>query len=257
MAEIPEGLIRAKKLAEQGLAEVEKNRAINNYDKHYKHNKNEINTVKDNTGDTSGNQEDLDFVPPWQASPSEHKESGQEAKRGSVSAAPQTAISYLKIDLFNNASDKELEDNIYKLHVKLSVKKHNDPNWLHASASLNSEKRMAKRGLRMDDPKHRAHWDTVEQIYSEMRADYKDTKVSKFYQAGGHKGKSIKGLSIVLSHGAGIGIVIKGTDMYAVKLSDQGLNQAQRRKHMIMSGTWTDDTVRPDNELNVDDWLGE
>lgn len=230
-------------------------RAINNYNKHYKHDKNEINTVKDITL-LSDNQQDIDSVTPCQASPKEQGSLSQEAKRGNVSGATQKAISYMKLDLFNNATDEEMAENVYRLHAKLSIKLHNDPNWNHASCSLNSEKRMAKRGLRMDNPKHLAHWTTVEETYIEMRELYKDTRVSKFYQSGQQKGKSVKGLSLVLSHQAGIAVVIKGTDIHPISLSNKDLTQLQRRKHIIMSGTWTDDTVRPDNELDVDDWLG-
>jgi hypothetical protein len=247
---------------EEWRAEIEKDlllrtdRAINNYNKHYKHDKNEINTDIDITGFANDNQQDIDFVTPWQASPSEDMSLSQEAKRGNVSGEADATISYMKLDLFNNATNEEAEENVYHLHAKLSVKKHNDPNWLHASCSLNSEKRMAKRGLRMDNPKHKDHWIAVENTYIELREQYKDTRVSKFYLSGQQKGKSIKGLSLVLSHQAGVAVVIKGTKIHPIQISTNGLTQLQRRKHLIMSGTWTDDTVRPDNELDVDDWLG-
>lgn len=237
------------------MAEDEKNRAINNYNKHYKHDKDEISTDIDITGVANGYQELIDSVTPWQATPSEVSSPSQEAKRGSGSRPSQTAISYMKLDLFNNATDEELADNIYHLHAKLSIKIVDMPKWLHASASLNSEKRMAKRGLRMDNPQHRQHWEQVQQIYAEMKQEYKDVRASKFYQAGAQKGRSIKGLSLVLSQRAGIAIIIKGTDIYAVSLTDKDLTPLQRKRHIISSGVWTDDSIVRSDELNVDDWL--
>ena len=233
---------------------AEKNRAINNYNKHYKHDKNEISTVNDITH-LSDNQKQIDFVTSWQASPSEDSSPSQEAKGGNVIRPPQMAISYMKLDIFNNATDLELAEDIYRLHAKLSIKLHDTPNWSHASASLNSEKRMAKRGLRMDDPRHQAHWNTVQQLHSEFKQEHKDVRVSKFYQAGGQKGKSIKGLSIVISRLGQLAVVVRGTDVYPVSLSGKDLTPLQRRKHLISSGTWTDDTQRADSELDVDDWL--
>lgn len=231
-------------------------RAINNYNKHYKHDKNEINTVNDITGYANDNQQDIDSVTSWEASPKEQSALSPKAERASVSAATPKAISYMKLDLFNNASSEDLAEDVYQLHAKLSIKLHNDPNWNHASSSLNSEKRMAKRGLRMDNPKHAAHWDIVQQVYAELHAMYKDTRASKFYQSGQQKGKSIKGLSLVLSREAGLAVVIKGVEQYPIPLANKGLSQLQRKKHIIMSGTWVDDQVRPENELDVDDWLG-
>jgi hypothetical protein len=231
-----------------------KYRAINKHNKHYKHDKNEINTVKDITH-LSDNQKQIDSVTPWQASPSEVSSPSQEAERVSGSRPPQTAISYMKLDIFNNASGEELAENVYHLHAKLSIKMVNTPNWHYASSSLNSEKRMAKRGLRMDNPEHSQHWDMVQQLFAEFKQDYKDVRASKFYQSGQQKGRSIKGLSLVLSRQAGIAVVIKGTVTYPFSLSDKGLTPLQRKRHIILSGTWTDDSVVRSDELNVDDWL--
>jgi hypothetical protein len=73
--------------------------------------------------------------------------------------------------------------------------------------------------------------------------------------SGEQKGKSIKGLSVVVSRLGEVAVVIKGTDIYRITLSNKELTATQRKKHIISSGTWTDDNVRSDDELNVDDWL--
>jgi hypothetical protein len=234
------------------MAEI--NRAINKHYKHYKHDKNEISTVNDITH-LSDNQKQIDSVTPWQASPSMAGSSSQEAKGGNVSRPPQMAISYMKLDIFNNATDEELSDNVYRLHAKLSLKLLGMPSWMHASASLNSDKRMAKRGLRMDNKEHSQHWEQVQELYAEFKQEHKDTRVSKFYMSGEQKGKSIKGLSVVVSRLGEVAVVIKGTDIYPITLSNKELTAIQRKKHIISSGTWTDDNVRSDDELNVDDWL--
>jgi hypothetical protein len=260
--ELEEDYGQAGPTEEEWRAEIENDlllrsdRAINKYYNYNKHNKNEINTDIDITGIAIDNQQDIDFVTSSEDLSSEDMSPSLKAKRGNVSGAPQMAISYMKLDLFNNATNEELSENVYRLHAKLSVKKQNDPNWLHASSSLNSEKRMAKRGLRMDNPKHLAHWTTVENTYIELKEQYKDTRVSKFYLSGQQKGKSIKGLSLVLSHQAGVAVVIVGTEIHLMQMSTQGLTQTQRQKHIIMTGTWTDDSVPDDNELDVNDWLG-
>ena len=117
---------------------------------------------------------------------------------------------------------------------------------------------MAKRGLNLSKPADAEHWETIQTVYATMREEYRDVRVSKFYQAGNQKGKTIKGLSLVVGEDVKIGeyagVIIKGTECYAMQLSGNNLSTLQRKKHIVASGEWKDGQGSS-NELNVDDWL--
>lgn len=234
------------------MAILTKNRAILNNIKYNKNDKN-IKTLNDITD--SEYQKVNDFVTSCQASP--QGAIPQEARGIGSSPAPW---GYLKLDLFDNATDEQLADNQQHLHAKLSIKRQNNPDWLYASAGLNSEKRMAKRGLRMDNTDDRLHWECVQKVYALMKEDYENIRASKFYKAGSQKGKTIKGLSVVVGQTATVGeyaaVVIKGSDVYPINLTADGLTARQRQRHIIASGEWKDGEGSS-NELTVDDFLGE
>lgn len=236
-------------------------RANIKYNKHDKHDNNDkhynkhINTFNDGAL-TSDNQEVIGFASFEQE---QSQKQSQELSKGVV--ITKNPWAYLKLDLFNNASIEDLKQNITKLHCNLSIKQDNNPDWIRAGAALNSDKRMAKRGLNLTDKKLADHWDKIQEVYNVFKqSGYSNVRASKFYKPGkGQKGKSIKGFAIVLGaddeQGKYSAVIIKGTDIYDIELNGNNLTQTQRKKNIIASGEWQ--ANKSDyTDLTVDDFLG-
>ena len=235
------------------MANETNNRAMLNNIKHDKHDK-DIKTIKDITG---SDYQQIDAIAPLGETSSLDSSLSQKACRGNGSGAPKSPVIYMKLDLFDNA----LGNSQSKLHVKLNVKLQDDANWHSYGAGLNCQRRMAKRGLDMDKPKERQHWDLLEELALEMAGIYQDIRISKFYIAGNQKGNTVKRLSIVLGKkrqdGEYYGVVVRGTTLNEFNLSAKGLTTAQRRQHVIASADWTNGATQKKTSYDIDDLMGE
>jgi len=146
---------------------------------------------------------------------------------------------YLKLDLFDNATEKEMMLDKQVLKLAISFQKQDNQEWQYLRAKLNSPLRMMRRGV--DKEKHDTkHYKLVEDFYNEIKASYgKDLirlNASKTYRKGYAQTKrSVNGISAVVwrdqSHWA-VGLVIKH-DIYVYQLTNKNISKQARCKGVI------------------------
>ena len=166
------------------------------------------------------------------------------APQGAVSHSELSPakIKYIKVDLFDNTTEKQLKKGIRKLRLSLSLLTHTSSAYKYMGALMNSRVRDTKRGFDFDDEYEKTHYDLLIQTYAELKEmGYTNVRLSKCYErAVKGKGKTIFGMSVVLAEkqdaGEYICLMIDGTDITAIPLSGKGLSDKQRAGNCISSG---------------------
>lgn len=247
MTQIPAGLIKARELAQQGLNQVINGRANNINNTNNTNNYTNIKTFIDFAEDD--NQKHLDFVPPWQASPSEDKESSQEAERGSDSAAAPP-WKYIKIDLYDNTTTSEQIKGIRKLGVKINYLLPGQTTYKRLSAKMGGRWRDVKRGMDLTGNQDDIlHYNKIQEMYELFKQDLNNVSASKCYESATKgKGNSIFGLSVVLGEmpqdGEYVIAVVYEDNVQLILLDNKHLTQAQKDKNQIASGSWGNSNVQ-------------
>jgi|DEB0MinimDraft_10_1074344.scaffolds.fasta_scaffold68797_2 hypothetical protein len=152
---------------------------------------------------------------------------------------PETWYS-LKIDLFDNATDKDLMLNKSKLKLSFAIKKHNEQTYRYYRAMMNSPIRNFKRGIGSDwDHKHyaqvRQHYDS---IVADLGEDCEYIAASKCFCKGyAQKKHSVEGMSTILFRydNAWYVELFLRNDRYTFKLTGANLSKSQRQNNMIAS----------------------
>jgi hypothetical protein len=203
----------------------------------------DLKTLNDYT-QSSGNLKPIDFVSLEQASPKEQTAFSKE--RASVSAPPW---SHLKIDLFDNSTRLETNKGQRSFKLKLSFVYPDRPNQ-SLSAGLNCDWRMLKRGFDFSDPDDLAHYSLLEEIYIEANDNFNDVRASKCYDnVRGIKGRSVIGISVVVGQlpadGQYFVILVDGTDIFDIKLSNKNITLKQQKGNCIASGSMGTDITLP------------
>ena len=104
-----------------------------------------------------------------------------QGESGSVSP-PEWA--FVKLDLFDNTPAQELARGRRRLKLALAILHARTEQWMYFRSSLNGPWRNVKRGLDLDDPEDRSHYELIEST----REQYVDAglvpRSSKFYRRG-------------------------------------------------------------------------
>jgi len=209
---------------------------INNI-KHNKH----INTIKHiNTFNDcgNGNHEVPDFVP--LASPPEASSSPTQKPLGeALASSGSPPWRFLKIDLFDNATAKNLAQNKRKLNVKFSFLLKNKPEYQYLAGALNTNWRFVKRGFDFDLQDDIDHYNRLEDVYRAMcQLGYDRVRATKLYQPSiKGKGATVYGMSVVigqdLTRDRWQVAFIDGYEIYEFELSPLGLTDLQRQHNCI------------------------
>jgi hypothetical protein len=226
-----------------GRANIKDNKNIKN-DKNTK----DLKTFKDIT-QMSDNQELVCFAPLASASQKTPEGFVAQGEGVSVIAEKATPWSHLKIDLFDNASIKETVKGERKFKLKLGFVFADRPNQ-SLSAGLNHEWRFVKRGFDFSDSDDLAHYNLLEELYRTAKEEYTDVRASKCYDnIRGQKGRSIIGISVIVCANETVGeyfvILINGTDVYDMTLSNKNLSISQQKNNCIASGSMGTATTLP------------
>jgi hypothetical protein len=147
---------------------------------------------------------------------------------------------YLKLDLFNNASDQELMRDIEKLKLSVSIKTDKSNDWQYFRAQLNSPKRHYKRGV--DKDWDWSHYGSVLKEYDNIVAEYQPERIniSKLYQKGYAETRHIiEGLSccVFRSKDRWISIIYYTDQRIVVELDTNQLSINQKRNNIIATAT--------------------
>jgi hypothetical protein len=155
-----------------------------------------------------------------------------------IEGIPQT-WRYLKLDLFDNATEEQMMLDKQVLKLAISFQKQDSQDWNYLRAKLNSQLRMMRRGV--DKEKHDVkHYKLVEDFHNEIKASYgKDLvrlNASKTYRKGYAETKrSVNGISAVVwrdhAHWS-VGLVIKH-EVYIYQLSGKHISKKARRQGII------------------------
>jgi len=172
----------------------------------------------------------------------------QGAERGVVISEPKPPEwSYVKLDLFDNATTEELAQCRRRLKLNVSILRATDGKWIYARASLNGPWRNVKRGLDFTDPEQRGHYYTLKTEREELIATGLIPNSSKCYLKGAtQKGSTILGLSVIVSAlpeaGEYLACVVYGSRVYRYHMTNQHITQTQLQAGIICS-TQTQRTV--------------
>jgi hypothetical protein len=167
---------------------------------------------------------------------------------------------YLKLDLFDNATEEEMMLDKQVLKLAISFQKQDSQDWHYLRAKLNSALRMMRRGV--DKEKHDAkHYKLVEDFHNELQAAHgKDLirlNASKTYRKGYAETKrSVNGISAVVWRDQtnwSVGLVIKH-DIYVYKLKTRHISKKARRQGVIATCNVTHAQVGY-NMYDADDFL--
>ena len=218
--------------------------------KNIKDNKNtkDLKTFNDDTH-VSDNQETNCFAPLVSASQKTPQGFVSQGEGVSVIAETTAPWSHLKIDLFDNATSKELVKGTRKFKLKMGFVYPDRPNQ-SLSAGLNHEWRFVKRGFDFSDIDDLAHYNLLEELYRAAKDQYLEVRASKCYDnIRGQKGRSVIGISVIICYDGTPGeydvILINGTDCYDIKLSNTNLSISQQKNNCIASGSMGTATTLP------------
>jgi hypothetical protein len=143
---------------------------------------------------------------------------------------------YIKLDLFNNATDAELVRNKNRFKLAIAIKVDGKDEWVYYRALLNSPFRNLKRGLDSDTYDNE-HYTNVREAYAEIKQDFPDVRVSKTYAKGQFiKGQTTEELSVILvplEQGYAVNLHVKGMN-WMWKLSSE-ITPKQRKNRVIGS----------------------
>ena len=227
----------------QGRANIKNNNNNNNKI-------NNIKTFNDDAGKTSDNQvTPVLRTPLGEASPPESGVLGQEARGVSV-IAETPPWKYIKVDLYDNATDQDLAKGIRKLKLKLSYLLPGQTSYKKVTASLGGRWRDVKRGMDLtsnqDDIQH---YNKIQEVYELFGNELTNASASKCFESSTKgKGNSIFGLSVVLgelpTYGEYAVAVIFEDQAQIIQLEGQYLTPAQRKKNQIATGSWGTSNVQ-------------
>ena len=164
----------------------------------------------------------------------------------------------LKIDLFDNATDKELMLNKSRLKLSFAIKKHNEQDYRYFRAMMNSPIRNLKRGIGADwDHEHYSQVrQRYEEIVSDLGNDCEYIAASKCFQKGyAQKKHSVDGMSAILfrfDNAWYVDLHLK-LDTYIYKLTGANLSKKQRQGNVIATAFEKQKTVY--SRTRVDDLL--
>lgn len=221
---------------EQVRAELDRTN-INNI-KHVKHNINNLNTINDFT--SSDNQQ-MGTSSPLAPSPSAPLPASQPV---GVALATSGTLPwrYLRADLFDNATPQQLAKNKRKLNLKLSFLLNDSPDYEYLAAALNTPWRNIKRGFDFSIPEDLEHYNLLEQTHMGLKNLGLDrVQSSKCYvPAKKGKGDTVYGFSVVIGQNLDTNlwhlILLEGTNLHELTLSNLGLTDNQRQANCIASG---------------------
>lgn len=136
---------------------------------------------------------------------------------------------YIKLDLFNNASDNELVANKNKYAVTLNILTDSTTQYLRFTGKFNSPNRHVRRGVARQwaiDP----HYQIVQQLIDEL--DGTTYKVSKFYTPDRKTATGLTGFLIIAEEGYQFILVYK-THVMKFEFTNRNLSDKQRRTGII------------------------
>lgn len=148
---------------------------------------------------------------------------------------------YLKLDLFDNATDEQMILDKQVLKLAISFQKQDSTDWNYLRAKLNSPLRMMRRGV--DKTKHDTkHYALVESLYHEIKTDCGQDLIrlnaSKTYRKGYAETKrSVNGFSALVWRDQECwrtALVIK-QDIYIYQMSGKLLSKKSRAQGVIAS----------------------
>lgn len=141
---------------------------------------------------------------------------------------------YVKLDLFNNATNDELIKGKNKFKLAISVKVDDKQDWQRFRVLLNSPFRNLKRGLDITTYEN-THYTHVAECYRLIKEEYPITFVSKAYKANQKiKGQTVEELTAILAQteeGYSVNLHFKNMSWYW-ELSPE-VSQSQRKQNMI------------------------
>ena len=143
-----------------------------------------------------------------------------------------SGVKSLKLDLFNNATDEDLlyDKNKFKLAMNI-IKADGDK--IQCAAALNSPIRNFKRGI---VNKNSQHYKIMAELIVENK-HLPEFRVSKFYQSANKQMITIQEWSVCLwqlTEGY-MCVLVMGTDIMPVYLSDKNITRKQRANNVIAS----------------------
>ena len=153
---------------------------------------------------------------------------------------------YLKLDLFDNASDEDLMLNRNNLKLGLSFKRRDEPynTWHHFRAGMNSPLRHLTRGTQASQ--HHAHYELVKDTVQEIKAEWgrrvERIHASKFYSRrddANKTRKTVDGFSAIVTKlpENWLATMVIRQDVYHYVLSSEDITFQQRRGRIIASAT--------------------
>lgn len=153
---------------------------------------------------------------------------------------------YLKLDLFDNASNEDLMLNKNKLKLGISFKRKDEPynTWHRFRAAMNSPLRHLTRGTQASQ--HLAHYKlvrtTVEEIKAEWGSKIERINASKFYSRRDEANKtrkSVDGFSAIVTKldNNWLATMVIKQDVYHYALNGEDITYQQRRGRIIASAT--------------------
>lgn len=167
--------------------------------------------------------------------------------------------SYMKLDLFDNATEKQMLLDQQVLKLAISFRKPNNPDWQYYRAKLNSPRRHYRRGVGEDWDL--AHYDLAERfhdnIVAELGRDLIRINISKCYQKGYAETKtSVEGLSAIVWRDQtrwNSALIIKDI-VYVNPMTGANLSKSSRGQGIIASAKLSS-TGTAYKRIRVDDLL--
>lgn len=166
---------------------------------------------------------------------------------------------YLKLDLFDNATEKEMLLDKQVLKLAISFRRDTDTEWNYFRAKLNSPIRNFRRGVA--DDWDQAHYDLVRKFYDTIHAQLGSKLIrmnaSKCYSKGYAQTKtSVEGLSVVVFRDQthwNTALIVKD-QIYLNQMTGAHISQKARRTGIIAQykGSTTGTVYK---RIKIDDFL--
>jgi hypothetical protein len=156
---------------------------------------------------------------------------------GNETPAQSSPWQMLKIDLFNNATQKDLARNKTKYKIAISALDAVNKEWVYLRASMNGPFRNLKRGLDADEWADLEHYKNLRGLYTDFKNDpeYSIVLASKCYEKG--KKGTITEASIVMALHTPTEqwdvIFLFHEQIHPARLSGRNLTDQQRQYNVV------------------------
>lgn len=169
-----------------------------------------------------------------------------------VNLVPET-WRYYKLDLFNNASDQELQAGKNDWAVTLNVLLAAQGEYQRFTAKFNSPRRMVKRGTK--EMWLNEHYQLVQSIMQQLDAEGLEYRVSKFYNTTRDTVYGLTGF-LILSEEHRKFVLVYKQHVMPCKFENTGLSINQRRSNCVGTYSYSQGKFTSNKRIWAGDLLG-